>query len=602
VSHPALRRYYSLLGQVRRIFGAGILAGLVYGAASGLGLPMISKFVFPILFQDQAKIAQLPPWIKEFHQQFFGGDLQSLTFCVCLFIPAIFLLRGLSGFLNTYLINKSGYLVLEKIRTLAFEKLQRLPMSYYHGNKSGDLLSRLTYDAEVIRTAIAQGSNDLIKQPATLLFALTFLVHESIKNASMATALIGMLSIPLCVLPISRAGKRIGKRTKEVQSQMGETSSIINETLQSPLEIRVYQLEKRQQDSYAQQIRATLRNLLKVVKYKAIISPSIEVVASAGFAIALYLGVQRGMRLDDFLAVGMALFMAYEPIKKLGAVNALLRQGGAAAERLEHILNAEETVTEPKPEEIRAQGKLMGALSYHDVHFSYVDESVLRGINLNIEAGEMVALIGASGSGKTTLVNMLPRLFDPTSGSVAVDGIDLRHWSLTALRSQIAVVPQMPVLFQSSIYENIRIGKAQATEEEIHDAARKAQAHDFIMRLPQGYHTTVGERGSSLSGGQRQRIAMARAFLKDSPILILDEATSALDAESEAAVAESLTELCRNRTTLLIAHRFSTIRMAKRIVLIERGLVVADGSYEDLQQNNPQFRKLLEAAGEIHFS
>jgi subfamily B ATP-binding cassette protein MsbA len=269
---------------------------------------------------------------------------------------------------------------------------------------------------------------------------------------------------------------------------------------------------------------------------------------------------------------------------------------------LEHILNAEETVTEPKPEEIRAQGKLMGALSYHDVHFSYVDESVLRGINLNIEAGEMVALIGASGSGKTTLVNMLPRLFDPTSGSVAVDGIDLRHWSLTALRSQIAVVPQMPVLFQSSIYENIRIGKAQATEEEIHDAARKAQAHDFIMRLPQGYHTTVGERGSSLSGGQRQRIAMARAFLKDSPILILDEATSALDAESEAAVAESLTELCRNRTTLLIAHRFSTIRMAKRIVLIERGLVVADGSYEDLQQNNPQFRKLLEAAGEIHFS
>ncbi len=602
MSHPALRRYYSLLGQVRRIFGAGILAGLVYGAASGLGLPMISKFVFPILFQDQAKIAQLPPWIKEFHQQFFGGDLQSLTFCVCLFIPAIFLLRGLSGFLNTYLINKSGYLVLEKIRTLAFEKLQRLPMSYYHGNKSGDLLSRLTYDAEVIRTAIAQGSNDLIKQPATLLFALTFLVHESIKNASMATALIGMLSIPLCVLPISRAGKRIGKRTKEVQSQMGETSSIINETLQSPLEIRVYQLEKRQQDSYAQQIRATLRNLLKVVKYKAIISPSIEVVASAGFAIALYLGVQRGMRLDDFLAVGMALFMAYEPIKKLGAVNALLRQGGAAAERLEHILNAEETVTEPKPEEIRAQGKLMGALSYHDVHFSYVDESVLRGINLNIEAGEMVALIGASGSGKTTLVNMLPRLFDPTSGSVAVDGIDLRHWSLTALRSQIAVVPQMPVLFQASIYENIRIGKAQATEEEIHDAARKAQAHDFIMRLPQGYHTTVGERGSSLSGGQRQRIAMARAFLKDSPILILDEATSALDAESEAAVAESLTELCRNRTTLLIAHRFSTIRMAKRIVLIERGLVVADGSYEDLQQNNPQFRKLLEAAGEIHFS
>lgn len=600
--NSALRRYYSLLGQVRNTFGAGILAGLIYGAASGLGLPMISKFVFPILFQDQNKIAALPQWIKDFHQHWFHGDLQILTLIVCLFIPAIFAIRGLSGFLNTYLINKSGYLILEKIRTMAFEKLQRLPISYYHGNKSGDLLSRLTYDAEVIRTAIAQGSNDLIKQPATLIFALVFLVSESVKNQSMATALIGLLSIPLCVLPISRAGKRIGKRSKEVQKQMGETSSTINETLQSPLEIRVYQLEKRQQDTYASQIRYTLRNLLKVVKYKAIISPSIEVVASLGFAIALFLGVQRGMRLDDFLAVGMALFMAYEPIKKLGAVHALLRQGGAAAERLEHILNAEETVSEPKPEEIRARGPLIGALSYQDVRFSYADDPVLRGIHLDITAGEMVALVGASGSGKTTLVNLLPRLFDPTSGVVSVDGVDLRHWSLAALRSQIAVVPQMPVLFQASIYENISVGKPHATTEEIRHAAEKAQAHEFIMRLPDGYSTTVGERGSTLSGGQRQRIAMARAFLKDSPILILDEATSALDAESEAAVATSLAELCRNRTTLLIAHRFSTIRMARRVVLIDRGLVAADGTYEELQRTNPQFRKLLEAAGELHFS
>ncbi len=596
----ALRRYYNLLGQVRGIFGAGIVAGLIYGAASGLGLPTMSKFVFPILFQDQEKIKNLPPWIMDFYQNRLGGDLQMLTFFVCLLIPLTFALRGISGFLNTYLINKTGYLILEKIRNMAFEKLQRLPMSYYHGNKSGDLLSRLTYDAEIVRSAIAQGSNDLIKQPATLLFALTFLIQESIKNESMATAFIGLLSIPLCVLPISRAGKRIAKRSREVQAQMGETSATINETLQSPLEIRVYQLEKRQQETFAGQVRSILRNLLKVVKYKSIISPSIEIVASVGFALALFLGVQRGMRLDDFLAVGMALFMAYEPIKKLGSVHALLRQGGAAAERLEHIFNAEESVGEPRKEEIQGHGEIRGNIRFHDVHFSYGDDAVLCGIDLQIAPGEMVAVVGPSGSGKTTLVNLLPRLFDPTQGVVSVDHIDLRHWSLSALRSQIAVVPQMPVLFQASIYENILVGDPTASEEDIRSAAKKAQAHEFIMSLPQGYQTIVGERGSSLSGGQRQRIAMSRAFLKNSPILILDEATSALDAESEAAVATSLSELCRNRTTLLIAHRFSTIRLAQRVVLIEHGRVLADGTFDELEKTSVEFRRLLKAAGEPH--
>ena len=597
MNQSALRRYYPLLWEIRTTFGAGIVAGIVYGIASGLGLPTMIKHVFPLLFGDSNGMRDVPGWLLHVRSEWLHDSTTALTMAVCLFIPMIFLLRGASAYLNTYLINKSGYLVLEKVRSQAFEKLQRLPMSYYHGNKSGDLLSRLTNDADVIRNAIAQGSNDLIKQPATLIAAISYLLMESIKNDSMTIALIGLVSIPICVIPISRAGKRISQRSRSVQKEMGETSSTINETLQSPLEIRVYQLEQRQQQTYANQVREILRLMLKVVKYKAMISPAIEVVASVGFALALYLGVQRGMSLEQFMSVGMALFMAYEPVKKLGSVNALLKQGGAAAERLEMIMQAEETVAEPDPTKIRARGKISGNVSWKNVSFSYDDEPVLRNVSLEIQQGEMVALAGPSGSGKTTLVNLLPRLFDPIEGQVSIDGIDLREWSLHDLRSQIAVVPQMPVLFQASVMENIRCGRQNASDDEVIVAAQKAHAHEFISRLPEGYGTVVGERGSTLSGGQRQRIAMARAFLKDAPILIMDEATSALDAEIEAAVAENMRELCAGRTTFLIAHRFSTIRMAQRVVVLEKGRIVANGTFEELEKQPGTFRNLLDAAG-----
>ena len=600
MKNSPLKRYYPLLWEIRTTFGGGILAGIIYGIASGFGLPTMVNKVFPLLFRDENKMNDVPLWVIDFQQKWLDGSVESLTLVMCMLIPLIFLIRGASGYANTYLINKSGFLVLERIRTMAFAKLQRLPMSYYHGNKSGDLLSRLTYDCEVIRNAIAQGSNDLIKQPATLIAAIYFLIAKSAENHSMGIAMIGLFSIPLCVIPISRAGKKIAQRSKAVQKQMGETSSTISETLQSPLEVRVYQLESRQQNTYASQVKNVLRLMLKVVKYKALISPAIEVVASVGFAFALYLGVQRGMTLDEFIAVGMALFMAYEPVKKLGAVNALLRQGGAASERLEMILEAEETVAEPAAEEIKARGAIGGDVRWERVSFSYDEESVLRNVSLHVPHGQMIAFVGPSGSGKTTMVNMLPRLFDPIAGQILIDGTDLRSWSLADLRRNIAVVPQMPVLFQDSIAENIRVGRQDATDEEIRIAAIKAHAHEFIERLPEGYQTVVGERGSSLSGGQRQRIAMARAFLKDAPILILDEATSALDAESEAAIAESLRILCQGRTTFLIAHRFSSIRQAERIIVLEKGQIVASGTFQELENQPGTFRNLLEAAGELH--
>ncbi len=591
-----LQRYYHILWEVKGTFIGGLVAGLIYGVTSGFGLPTMAEKVFPLLFQDKENLRKVPQWLLDFTEHQLHGSTELLTLIVCCFIPAMFLLRAVSGFLNTYLINKTGYAVLERIRVRAFEKLQRLPMSYYHAQQSGDLLSRLTYDAEVVRTAIASSSNDLIKQPATLIAAVSYLIAQSLQKNNLAFAMIGLATVPFCVLPIARAGKRISRRSREVQRQMGDSTATITETLQSPLEIRVYQLENRQLQSFQQQTSRVLRSMLKVIKYKNMISPAIEVVASAGIAFALFLGVKNHMSLADFLAVGMALYLAYEPMKKLGAIHATMRQGIAAAERIESIMMAEETVSEPiQPQGL---GKIRGDIEWRDVCFSYTQQPVLKRISLRIRQGEMIALAGPSGSGKTTLMHLLPRLFDPQSGVVSIDGIDLRHWSLRDLRAQIAVVPQMPVLFQESIMENIRIGKPEATDAEVHAAAIKAHADVFIAQLPLGYDTVVGERGSSLSGGQRQRIAMARAFLKDAPILILDEATSALDAESEAAIAQTLRQLTAGRTTLLIAHRFSTIRMAERIIVLDRGEIVGDGSFTELENQGGVFAKLLEAANE----
>jgi len=585
-----LSRYYRLLWEVKWTFVGGMLAGIVYSLASGAGLPAMAKTVFPILFKDEKAMATVPPWMTKVASWFDSPN--GLLLATCFALPVIFLIRGVAGFLNTYLINKAGLEVLERIRMMSFAKLQRLPWAFFQGQASGDLTSRLTNDSQILRSAITQSSNDLIKQPLTLLSALGYLIYQSLQKHSVFFALIGICAIPLCVIPIQRARKKIRARSRVLQAQTGALNAMLIEDLQSPLEIRVYQLEQNRIARFGKKIAEQLRLQLKIAKYRALISPAIEMVASVGFAFSLYLGHQHNLQLGDFMALGMALYMAFEPVKKLGTVSSTLAQGNAAAERIEMILTSEETVSSPANP--KATGPVRGAIEFHQVDFAYGKEPVLRGVNLTIQPGEMIALVGPSGSGKTTLSGLIPRLFDVTGGGVRIDGTDVREWDLSALRSQIAVVPQMPALFQDSILENIRASKPGATDAEVEQALRRAHATDFVAELPSGVNTVVGERGSTLSGGQRQRIAMARAFLKDAPILILDEATSALDVESEAAVARNLTELAAGRTTVVIAHRLSTIRIAKRVILLQNGRIVGDGTLAELGENHPLIRQLEE--------
>jgi subfamily B ATP-binding cassette protein MsbA len=581
--------YYRHLLNVKWQFAAGVLCGLVYAAASGAGLPLMIDVVFPILFKTAGKSNE---WYSLWMREKLGGFSQDrLLLFTCLWIPVIFTIRGVAAYANAYLIQYSGTRVVEAIRTDLFIKLQRLPLSFFRKNRSGDLLARLMQDSEILRQVIAQGSSDLIKQPATLLFALGYLGSKALKQHSFFVVIIAMLSVPVCVALIRAVGKKLGARAKKLQAQSGELSATLAESLQSALEIRAYNLEQRQIASFRQRIRDMLNNTMKVVKYRQAISPCIEVVAAIGFSSALYFGVRDGMDLTSFMSVGMALFMSYEPIKKLGMIHSLFRQGEAAVERMEFILREPDTLPDPvNPKPFKTP---QHAIRFENLSFAYGEEAVLSEINLEIPIGKVIALVGPSGAGKSTFASLIPRFYDPQTGGITLDGTDLREISKNDLRNHIAVVPQMPSLFAGTIAENILIGRLGATEAEVRAAAVKAHADEFIRLLPDGYLTQVGERGDQLSGGQRQRIAIARAFLRDAPILILDEATSALDSESEAMVQQALAELVKGRTTFIIAHRFSTITIADRILVFQAGRIVADGTHEQLRDNTPIYQSML---------
>ena len=568
-----------------------MLAGIVYAAASGAGLPLLIKGVFPVLFNEpDTSGSDLVMWMQA---QLLEVPPDRLLLFSCMWIPIIFAIRGAAGYMNAYLIQYCGQRVLEEIRVGLFTRLQGLPLAYFKKNKSGDLLARMIQDTEMLRTVITNTSNDLIRQPATLIFAFVFLASEAAKDRSFFIAMIALVTVPACVYVIRIAGKKLAARAMTLQRRGGDLSASLAESLQSPLEIRAYNMQDRLIARFRSQVREMLRLSVKVVKYRQAISPSIEVVSAFGFALALFLGVREGMTLSSFIALGTALFMAYEPIKKLGVVHSLLKQGGASIYRINHIMLAENTQVDPvDPVPFEAPAR---EIAFDGVSFAYDQEHVLRDIRVRIPVGQVVALVGPSGAGKSTFSALIPRFYDPVDGAVRFDGIDIRNFRKSDLREAIAVVPQMPALFTGTIADNIRIGRPNASGEEVRQAARRAHADAFIRQQPDGYETQVGERGESLSGGQRQRIAIARAFLKNAPILILDEATSALDSESEAMVQQALTALVQGRTTFIIAHRFSTITIADRVIVFDDGRIAADGSHDELRQTNATYQSMLGA-------
>jgi len=582
--------YYNYLRRVKWQFAGGVIAGIIYAVASGAGIPLMVDTVFPILFNEGG--GGQSEWYRVWIENMLGTVSQETLLLVsCLWIPAIFLVRSVASYSNSYLIQYVGQRVLEDIRVDLFKKLQTLPLAFFKNNTSGDLLSRLMGDTAILRQIVANVSSDLIKQPVTLIAALGYLIYKSFTEQSFFIATIALATVPICILVIRAAGNKLAARARSLQAKGGSMTASLSEALQAPLEIRAYNLEQKQISSFKKRTSEILILTMKVVKYRSLISPSIELVAAVGFAFALYLGVRSGMGQSQFLALGAALFMAYEPIKKLGTIHSQFKQADASVDRIEYISGQVDVLTEPEnPRVIQPPTK---AISFENLSFAYVDVPVLRDVNLSIPIGQVVALVGPSGAGKSTFAHLIPRFYDPQSGRITFDGVDIREFSKSDLRDCIAVVPQMPSLFIGTIAENIRVGKMDASDEEVIAAARKANADEFIRSLPLGYQTQVGERGESLSGGQRQRIAISRAFLKDAPILVLDEATSALDSESETMVQQALAALVKGRTTFIIAHRFSTITIADRILVFKDGKIMADGNHQSLRESNAVYQAMI---------
>lgn len=585
------RLYLTHLKGSRRLLFLAIVFGLVYGLAQSVGLPVLIGKVLPTVFGTPAERAApvfvFPAWL--------GGGAWHLprghevAFAVA-FLPAVFLVRGVSQFLASYFVNLAGLRVVDSVRSAVFAKLQQLHLGFFARMPTGDLMQRLTGDVQSVRMVLVDISTDAIIQPFTLVGAVGFVVYRCLTISGGGRFLLCLLVVPFSVLLVRAIGRALHLRAAQALGSSADLNSIVVENLQSPREIRAYGLQVREEHRFGVASREGLRLQAKLARYDKALSPLLEIVAAAGIALAVWIGAAAGMGYNDLLMIITAIYVAYEPVKKLGRMNNLIAIAEGGLTRLEDVLRAPVEVSDAP--DARPLGRVQGRLGFEGLTFAYGDEPVLRDLTLAIPAGQSVALVGPSGAGKSTFVNLVPRFFDPQQGAITVDGLDLRSVRQFDLRANIALVSQEPVLFDDSILENIRLGRAGATEAEVRAAARLAGALEFIEAMPEGFATRVGERGSRLSGGQRQRISIARAFLKDAPILILDEATSALDTETERGIQASLQLLMKGRTTLIVAHRFSTIRDVDRVLVFEGGRVVADGPREEIYRSNELFRRL----------
>jgi len=505
-------------------------------------------------------------------------------------LPITMLVRGASGFANTYLINYCGIKVLEHIRMLVFDKLQSLPIAFFHRHKSGDLLSRVLGDTVALQNSVILIANDLVKQPVTLIGAVTYLVYQSFVERETSFILLSFAVIGICIFPIRFIGRKLVKKVYAMQEQLGSLSAVLSENLSSTREIRAFNLQQKESTAFRQTTNRFLNLQMKVVKYTNVLSPAVEIISSFGIAGAIYYSAQKGVRLQDIIPLMFALYLSYAPIKKLGAINNTAKHGIAGIMRLEFILDQPDST--PDPAEPKAVPSTVETVAFKQVSFRYEDEPTLSEVHVNVRAGEVVALVGPSGAGKSTFANLIPRFYDVQEGAVCLNDIDVREFTKADLRNHISLVSQDTFLFNDTIANNILIGRADASLDEVQEAARHAFAHDFISTMEKGYDTIVGERGTRLSGGQKQRIAIARAFLRHSPLLILDEATSALDSESESHIQKSLHELIKGKTVFIIAHRFSTLKFATRILVFDKGRIIADGPHEEVFASSALYRDL----------
>lgn len=503
----------------------------------------------------------------------------------------VFLFRGVARFLQGYYVQTAGQLAIQDIRNEVYRKQIGLPLRYFTDNPTGTLMSRIMSDVGQMQQGVANIVTSLLRDGVTAIGLLGVIFYRNWQ-----LALITFIVLPLTAVPAQKIGKRIKNLAKQSLGQMGEITSILQETFSGIKVVKAFRQEKSVVDRFSRTNLGLYRYLRKSIKYESLHTPIMEIITSFGVAGVIWFGgsqVMDGkMTAPEFFSFLTAMVMLYGPIKKVLSAYNTVQQAMGAAERVFEVIDHPTDIQDP-PDPVEP-GTVRGSVELRNVSFSYDDEEVLRDVSFTAGRGEVVALVGPSGAGKTTVMSLIPRFYDVTGGAVVIDGIDVRRLRLDDLLCQIALVDQETILFNETIANNIRLGNSDASLEEVERAARSAFAHDFIMEMPEGYDTNIGDRGVRLSGGQRQRLCIARAILKNAPILLLDEATSALDTESEHMVQQALANLMKNRTTLVIAHRLSTVLHADRIVVIDKGEVVEVGTNDELLARDGLYRKLYD--------
>ncbi len=544
-----------------------------------------------------ASTAALPFVVRDMMDRMFVNKDPAMLLYVPFMVVLVFAVRGTSNFGQVYLMDYVGHRIIRDLRSALCEKLQWLSLAYIHRNPTGTLLSRVTSDVNLVRVALTSSAASLARN-STSVTALTLVAFYM----DWVLASIAFVAFPGAVLPVRGLTGRVRAATRKSQASTGTLAAILQESLQGSPIVKAFGMERYEMERFNRENREVLRHSMKASRARAIIPSAMEVLAGLGFAGVLWYGgssvMAGGRTAGEFFAFITAMLLVYEPFKHLSRTLPEIYQGVAGGERIFDVLDAPLDIDDD-PDAVFA-GRFSDRIAFREVTFGYREEPVLAGIDLEIRRGETVAVVGMSGAGKTTLSALLPRFYDVTSGSITLDGVDVRKLTLASLRRQIAIVTQHTFLFNDSVRNNISYGDPSKGMDDVIRAAKAAHAHGFIMELPAGYDTVIGELGLKLSGGQRQRIAIARAVLKNAPILILDEATSALDSESERLVQGALDELMKNRTSLVIAHRLSTIRNATRIVVLAKGTVVEQGTHKDLLARRKEYSRLyhLQALGD----
>jgi len=579
----------------RLLLGVGF--GVLYALSNGL-LAVVVKLSCDLMFPPPggAKAVALPPLLIQHAPALASAIRRSLDAAVggpswiwIAAIPLVMGLRAASTYGNFYFLARAGNQAIHELRVSLFRHLMRLPVGYFSASRTGDLMARLINDTNALRSVVETSLAVIIKEPLTIVFLGAFLI-----GAQPRLTLISIVVFPLCVLPIVWFGRKVRKAARAASLGYSQLSDTMQEAFTGQRVVKAYNLEPEFERRFLRSSSEIVGQTMRAVRGNEMPSVLIEVSASIGVALVFFVVLRQrdagGDSVGDLFAFLTSIFLLYQPVKNLSRFYGQFQQARAAGDRVREVERAPVEISDPpNPVPLKAAD---AGIHFDQVTFGYGEKVAVRHVVLEVPPGQMVALVGASGSGKTTLTSLLLRFYDPDRGVVRIGETDLRRVCTRDLRDQIAVVTQETILFNDTFRANIRMGRPAATDAQVEDAARAAQAHEFILSKPGGYEFVIGERGGNLSGGQRQRLAIARALLKDAPILILDEATSALDTESERAVQAALEVLMRGRTTLCIAHRLSTIQHADVIVVMDQGRIVERGRHSELLARGGLYARL----------